>query len=109
MKQKMKPMNLTKMMMLLQVASDGGVISNEQADEIMELLTGNANNSNCSDMSNGTQTLLYGIRGLAEFLHVSLPTAQKLKNSGDYAEAMIHFGKKIAWDKEKVINIAKSK
>ena len=28
------------------------------------------------------EPLIYGINGLAEFLHVSEPTAQKIKNSG---------------------------
>jgi len=51
--------------------------------------------------------MVYGIKGLADLLHVSIPTAQKYKNEGIYDAAMSKFGKKFAWDRDMVLEIAK--
>jgi hypothetical protein len=54
------------------------------------------------DCKTETKQYVYGIAGLAKLLNCSLPTAQKLKNSGrlSYSQA----GRKIVFEVEKVLS-----
>ena len=51
--------------------------------------------------------LVFGIKGLAELLNVSIPKAQNLKNSGTLDEAMYQIGRKLAFDADKVLALQK--
>lgn len=51
--------------------------------------------------------LVFGIKGLAELLNVSIPKAQNLKNSGILDEAMYQIGRKLAFDADKVLALQK--
>lgn len=67
----------------------------------------------CSDIADTQQReielpnrrYVYGIRGLAELLGCSKPTAQKLKNSGKIDEAISQIGRKITIDADKTLEI----
>lgn len=50
-----------------------------------------------------TPTLVYGIKGLAKLLSISIPKAQSLKNSGTIDTALYQIGRKVAFDAEKVL------
>lgn len=47
--------------------------------------------------------IVYGIKGLAELLNVSIPKAQNIKNSGVLDESMYQIGRKLAFDANKVL------
>lgn len=49
--------------------------------------------------------MVYGLRGLAELLGVSLSTAQSLRNSGRIKSATVQSGRKLAFRKHKVLDI----
>ena len=51
--------------------------------------------------------LVFGIKGLAELLNISVPKAQNLKNSGILDEAMYQIGRKLAFDADKVLALQK--
>ena len=51
--------------------------------------------------------LVFGIKGLAELLNISIPKAQNLKNSGILDEAMYQIGRKLAFDADKVLALQK--
>ncbi len=51
--------------------------------------------------------IVYGIKGLAELLNISIPKAQAIKNSGALDEAMYQIGRKLAFDSEKVLEMLK--
>ncbi|MDD4384557.1 MAG: DUF3853 family protein [Bacteroidales bacterium] len=53
------------------------------------------------------QRLAYGIAGLATLLNCSIPTAQKLKNSGDVP--YMQQGRKIVFDINKVLEAIEHK
>ena len=77
-------------------------ISELTARQLLELL--NANNANPID-SNLSRNFVYGIAGLAKIANCSLPTAQKLKNSGliPFSQA----GRKIIFDVDAVLQSIK--
>lgn len=50
---------------------------------------------------------VYGIEGLANFLHCSKSKAQKLSNSGKIDSAIFRFGRKIMFNKKEVIKSIK--
>lgn len=54
-----------------------------------------------------TPTLVYGIKGLAKLLNISIPKAQALKNSGSIDVALYQIGRKVAFDSDKVLEILK--
>ena len=49
--------------------------------------------------------MVYGLKGLAELLGVSLSTAQSLRNSGRIKSATVQSGRKLAFRKHKVLDI----
>ena len=51
--------------------------------------------------------IVYGIKGLAGLLNISIPKAQAIKNSGVLDEAMYQIGRKLAFDSEKVLSTLK--
>ncbi|MBR3567404.1 MAG: DUF3853 family protein [Salinivirgaceae bacterium] len=51
--------------------------------------------------------LVYGIKGLAGLLNISIPKAQNLKNSGTLDDAMYQIGRKLAFDADKVLALQK--
>ena len=54
-----------------------------------------------------TPTLVFGIKGLAKLLNISVPKAQALKNSGSIDVALYQIGRKVAFDSDKVLEILK--
>ena len=70
-------------------------------------LTGNRPAPDVHDYST-PKKYAYGIGGLAEVLNCSLPTAQRIKNSG--AISFMQAGRKLIFDVEKVLEeLSKSK
>ena len=55
----------------------------------------------------GRPRLVFGIKGLAELLNISIPKAQNLKKSGILDEAMYQIGRKLAFDADKVLALQK--
>ena len=55
----------------------------------------------------GRPRLVFGIKGLAQLLNISIPKAQNLKNSGTLDEAMYQIGRKLAFDADRVLAIQK--
>lgn len=51
---------------------------------------------------------VYGIKGLAELFGVSIPTAQKIKNSGRIDAAITTVGKKLIIDRDLALELAKN-
>ena len=51
--------------------------------------------------------LVYGIKGLAILLNISIPKAQSLKNSGILDLALYQIGRKVAFDGDKVLSLLK--
>ena len=47
--------------------------------------------------------IVYGIKGLAGLLNISIPKAQAIKNSGVLDVATYQIGRKLAFDAEKVL------
>lgn len=47
--------------------------------------------------------IVYGIKGLAGLLNISIPKAQAIKNSGVLDSATYQIGRKLAFDSEKVL------
>lgn len=54
-----------------------------------------------------TPTLVYGIKGLAKLLNISIPKAQALKNSGTIDPALYQIGRKVAFDSDIVLQTLK--
>lgn len=49
--------------------------------------------------------LVYGLKGIAEFLHQSITTAWRLKKSGKYDAAISQHGRCIITDTEKLLEL----
>ncbi len=49
---------------------------------------------------------VYGIRGIAEIFHCSLPTANRIKKSGRINKAITQVGRKIVIDAELALELA---
>ena len=49
---------------------------------------------------------VYGIAGIAELLHCSLPTANRIKKSGRIKKAITQIGRKIVVDKKMALELA---
>ena len=49
---------------------------------------------------------VYGIRGIAELFHCSLPTANRIKKSGRIDKAITQVGRKIVIDAELALELA---
>ena len=49
---------------------------------------------------------VYGIAGIAEFFHCSLPTANRIKKSGRIKKAITQIGRKIVVDKKMALELA---
>lgn len=105
----MKQLLLTLTMLI----SEGVTLTDEQILSIQRILWG-AMDSTFSMPSGVKQSpapeasspeLIYGLAGLAAFFGVSLPTAAKYREK--YEPARVRFGgRKLVWDKQKVIEIA---
>lgn len=54
-----------------------------------------------------TPNLVYGIKGLAKLLNISIPKAQSLKNSGIIDVALYQIGRKVAFDSDIVLQTLK--
>ena len=54
-----------------------------------------------------TPKIVYGIKGLATLLNISIPKAQALKNSGTIDPALYQIGRKVAFDADRVLAILK--
>lgn len=50
---------------------------------------------------------VYGIAGIAELFHCSLPTANRIKKSGRIKKAITQVGRKIVVDKKMAMELAK--
>ena len=48
---------------------------------------------------------VYGLNGIAELFNCSIPTANRIKNSGKISDAISQFGRIIITDKEKAIEL----
>lgn len=56
--------------------------------------------------SNGAQShLVYGLKGIADFLHQSITTAWRLKKSGKYDAAISQNGRCIITDTDKLLEL----
>lgn len=49
---------------------------------------------------------VYGIAGIAELFHCSLPTANRIKKSGRIKKAITQIGRKIVVDKKMALELA---
>ncbi len=54
---------------------------------------------------NHTPKLVYGLKGIADFLHQSITTAWRLKKSGKYDAAISQRGRCIITDTEKLLEL----
>ena len=111
-----KKNDMTQLILTLSMLMTEGItLSDEQVREIRRILLGALEptlqiNSSTSHGEEDRDELVFGIAGLASFMGVSPPTAQKLKNEGRFDEAQINFGgRKLAWRKSKLIEIASRK
>lgn len=59
------------------------------------------------ELINPERKYVYGIQGLADFLHCSRPTAQRIKSSGKIDLATVQFGRTLVFDTEMVIELLK--
>lgn len=102
-------------MMGLSLLAMAGIVPGDQLNGLlasigMGLGLGPAPSSNSSGPlppAHGACDYVFGIRGLADFLGVSEPTAQKLKNSGKIDSAIRKVGRKFAFDKQELNRILK--
>ena len=78
-------------------------LTSEQLKELISQITKELKEEvNTETATTKTRRYVYGLRGIANLFHVSLPTAQKYKNTF-LAPAVTQRGRKIAIDVEKAI------
>lgn len=77
-------------------------LTSEQLKELVSQITKELKEDAKTETSSKTRRYVYGLRGIANLFHVSLPTAQKYKNTF-LAPAVTQRGRKIAIDVEKAI------
>lgn len=58
------------------------------------------------DVLNDEDKYVYGIAGIAEIFHCSLPTANRIKKSGRIKKAITQIGRKIIVDKKLALELA---
>lgn len=104
------------MMLMLMFLSGGHNLTDEQISAITQILLSVINPQGVvppTSLSSGTVNPGDTVRGmteLAQFLGVSVPTANKLSQSGIFDAARLHLGtKKFIWDKQKLLEIARKK
>lgn len=97
-----------KMMMLLLLSMMSMISGEEQKEPLMQMAA-SVSGLNPSMMTNGDKNIndggvkyLHGIRQLADYLGVSIPTAQKYKDSGILDSAIRRVGRQFNFDAQKV-------
>lgn len=100
------------LLLILMMITDGKTLTRDQVDNIKKILLGSSVGmteppvSPALPSSSKSPELIYGLAGMAAFLGVSMPTVAKYRER--YEPARIRFGgRKLVWDKAKVIEIAK--
>ena len=66
-----------------------------------------AANEDIIDDKQEDEKYVYGIAGIAELFHCSLPTANRIKKSGRIKKAITQVGRKIVVDKKMAMELAK--
>lgn len=59
-----------------------------------------------NEVNNEEDKYVYGIAGIAELFHCSLPTANRIKKSGRIKKAITQIGRKIVVDKKMALELA---
>ncbi len=59
-----------------------------------------------ADIAEDDDRYVYGIAGIAELFHCSLPTANRIKKSGRIKKAIKQIGRKIVVDKKLALELA---
>ena len=84
-------------------------LTSEQLKELVSQITKELKEEvNTETATTKTRRYVYGLRGIANLFHVSLPTAQKYKNTF-LAPAVTQRGRKIAIDVENAIDCYRQK
>lgn len=100
-----------KLMMLLMMVASGSIeVTEDQVAGITHILMSSMDDSAVSVNASTPEgnDLVWGIAGLARLMNCSTVSAQRMRNEGRFDEAMYKFGKKLAWDRKKVLEIAKA-
>ena len=58
-----------------------------------------------NEVNNEEDKYVYGIAGIAELFHCSLPTANRIKKSGRIKKAITQIGRKIVVDKKMALEL----
>lgn len=101
-----------KLMMLLMMVASGSIeVTEDQVAGITHILMAGMDEST-GVLANASvpegNDLVWGIAGLARLMNCSTVSAQRMRNEGLFDEAMYKFGKKLAWDKKKVLEISEN-
>lgn len=83
-------------------------------EEFLSLLqSGAANRDDCADdvneergCTNNLDPIVYGMKGIAEIFHCSLPKAHKIKKSGVINDAITQIGRTIMTDPKLALQLA---
>ena len=74
--------------------------------EFIQLIKVANDNNVVEDHENDEDKYVYGIAGIAELFHCSLPTANRIKKSGRIKKAITQIGRKIVVDKKMALELA---
>ena len=96
-----------KMMLLILLSMVSMIAGEDQQEQVGQMIASimgifpSQATGNCAT-SDGDGKYLHGIRGLADYLGVSVPTAQKYKDSGILDGAIQRVGRQFNFDMNKV-------
>ena len=77
-------------------------------EEFIEILNANSQTNNVVSVEPASEKrFIYSIKGLAEFLKCSVPTAQKMKNNNLIPYRQV--GRKVMFEEGEVLNAIRSK
>lgn len=75
-------------------------------EELFFLIREGASTSSQSPNRSGSEKYVYGIKGIADLFGCSVPTANKIKKSGQIDKAITQVGRKIIVDAELALELA---